>query len=313
MSAHGDDARLVARALGIDPSSILDLSVTLNPFAPDPAPLVERAIRSGALRRYPDDGDRERARDALACALGVAPWRVLVTNGGAEAIALVAGVIGEGWVDDPDFSLYARHLSALVRGAPRFRSDPHNPTGLLAPPSASAAVWDEAFYPLATGRWTCAPGPEPRAAPAVVVGSLTKVFGCPGLRLGYAVVPEDDGASLGCAGLAARLGAAQARWSVGTPALVVVPDLLESADLGSWCAAIARHRRELCDLLRRHGLSPRPSDANFVLVDGAADLKARLAPLGVVVRDCTSFGLPDAVRIAVPDGDGLQRLDRALA
>jgi hypothetical protein len=31
------------------------------------------------------------------------------------------------------------------------------------------------------------------------------------------------------------------------------------------------------------------------------------------VRDCTSFGLPDHVRIAVPDAEGLERLDRALA
>ena len=61
-----------------------------------------------------------------------------------------------------------------------------------------------------------------------------------------------------------------------------------------------------------HGLHPRPSDAPFVLVDGAAGLRDRLAPLGIVVRDCTSFGLPDCARIAVPDPDGLERLNRAL-
>jgi histidinol-phosphate/aromatic aminotransferase/cobyric acid decarboxylase-like protein len=32
----------------------------------------------------------------------------------------------------------------------------------------------------------------------------------------------------------------------------------------------------------------------------------------VVVRDCASFGLPDHVRIAVPDADGIDRLRAAL-
>jgi histidinol-phosphate aminotransferase/threonine-phosphate decarboxylase len=32
----------------------------------------------------------------------------------------------------------------------------------------------------------------------------------------------------------------------------------------------------------------------------------------VVVRDCTSFGLVDSVRIAVPDAAGLARLEAAL-
>jgi histidinol-phosphate/aromatic aminotransferase/cobyric acid decarboxylase-like protein len=65
-------------------------------------------------------------------------------------------------------------------------------------------------------------------------------------------------------------------------------------------------------VLHAHGLHSRPSDAPFVLVERAAALRQRLAPLGIVVRDCTSFGLPDCARIAVPDPDGLEHLDHAL-
>ncbi|MGH9000007.1 MAG: hypothetical protein ACRDY7_11525, partial [Acidimicrobiia bacterium] len=57
-----------------------------------------------------------------------------------------------------------------------------------------------------------------------------------------------------------------------------------------------------------------PSDANFALVaapDGAAATRARLARRGVLVRDCTSFGLPHHIRVAVPDDDGLRRLSAA--
>jgi histidinol-phosphate/aromatic aminotransferase/cobyric acid decarboxylase-like protein len=290
---HGGDGLSVAVALGVDPASVLDLSVSLNPFAPDVRTLALGHL--DALGRYPDP---DRATRALADAIGVEPNRVVLTNGGSEAIALVAAELGPGWVDEPDFSLYRRHLPAVVAGAPAWQSNPRNPTGLLAGPDETAAVWDEAFYPLATGEWTRGD------AHAVAVGSLTKVFACPGLRLGYVVAPD--------AGLAERLRARQPRWAVNGLAAAVVPDLLDRADLPTWAAAIAVLRAELVAVLRAHGLRPRPSDAPFVLVDGAAGLRDGLAPLGIVVRDCTSFGLPDCARLAVPGPAGLERLDAAL-
>src|SRR5437870_4684726 len=103
------------------------------------------------------------------------PERIVLTNGGAEAIALVAAAHPKGWVDDPDFSLYARHLTSIEAGAPRWRSNPHNPTGRLAPRDERADVWDESFYALATGCWTRGD------AGATVVASLTKLSACPGL------------------------------------------------------------------------------------------------------------------------------------
>jgi histidinol-phosphate/aromatic aminotransferase/cobyric acid decarboxylase-like protein len=287
---------------------VLDLSVSLNPFAPDLAPVEGRHLAT-TLGRYPDRLDLERARAGLAAVLSVDPARVLVTNGGAEAIALVAAELERGWVEEPEFSLYARHLAALEGSAPRFRSDPHNPSGRLAAHDERAEVWDEAFYPLSTGRWS-APG---RHRSSVVLGSLTKVLACPGLRVGYVVVPPDDGAALGRPGLMARLERRQPAWSVSPLALACLPELLELADVTDWAPRIAAARRDLVSVLRAHGYEPSPSDANFVLVPGAAGLRSDLAGEGVVVRDCASFGLPDQVRIAVPDEGGLERLDRALS
>jgi histidinol-phosphate/aromatic aminotransferase/cobyric acid decarboxylase-like protein len=99
---------------------------------------------------------------------------------------------------------------------------------------------------------------------------------------------------------------------VATPTLAVLPELLELADLAGFAASIASARAELVAVLADRGLVARPSDANFVLVDGAAGVRDRLARRGVVVRDGASFGLPDAVRIAVPDPAGLERLAQAL-
>ncbi len=295
--AHGGDGRAVAAALGLDPGSLLDLSASLNPFAPDLRPLLGRCLEGGALGRYPDDGP---ARLALARALGVDPDRVVLTNGGAEAIALVAAELGRGRVEDPEFSLYRRHLPQVLPDGPRFRSNPHNPTGLLAPAGEEAAVWDEAFYPLAAGVWTRGDA----GTGAIVLGSLTKLLACPGLRVGYLIAPDDT--------LAAALARRRPAWSVNGLVAEALPALLDLVDLPGWTRQIAAARADLADLCRSHGLRPRPADANWLLVDGAAGLRDRLAPEGVLVRDCTGFGMPATVRIAVPDTDGLDRLDRAL-
>lgn len=282
---HGGDGAKVAAALGLDPDTILDLSASLNPVAPDAMPIVRRHLE--ALRRYPD---ATTATGALAEALDVPAERVLVTNGGAEAIALVAGVLG-GTVVEPEFALYPRGNEG-----PRWRSDPHNPSGRLAAPDEEADVWDEAFYALATGQWRA-------RGRSIVVGSLTKLFACPGLRLGYLVADE---------ALIHRVSTARQGWAVNGLALSVLPDLLQTADLPRWAREIAQLRADLVTLLRGHGLNPQPSDANYVLCADAAGLRERLAPHGIVVRDCASFGLVGHVRIAVPDERGLARLEEAL-
>ena len=280
---HGGDGEAVARSLGLDPATVLDLSASLNPWAPPVAALL--AKHADAVGRYPDP---TAATTSLAAAMGVDRGRLLLTNGGSEAIALVARELGGGVVAEPEFALHPR-----AADGPRWRSDPHNPSGRLADPGDQAEVWDEAFYPLATGRWTA--GRE-----GVVVGSLTKVWACPGLRLGYVLADDVD-----------RFARHQPHWAVSTLAAAVVDDELAATHLDVWTAAITEHRTALVALLAGHGLTVEPSDAPWLLVR-APGLRTRLAPHGVVVRDCTSFGLPEHARIAVPGPDGLARLADAL-
>ena len=295
--AHGGDVVAVAAALGCEPSGILDLSASFNPDAPDLAALAKSELDS--LSRYPDPA---AATEAMAAVLGTTADSVLLTNGGAEAIALVAGDLGRAAVAGPtEFSLYARHLVEAVDPAedptaPRIRSNPNNPTGRLAAADDTAAVWDEAFYPLATGVWSRGDVAAGRAA--AVIGSLTKVFACPGLRVGYV---HADPAVIG------RLTHRQPRWALNGLAAALVPELLARADLPAWAASTTRRRAALQAAIP----GVEPSDANFVLVrveEGAATARACLARHGVLVRDCTSFGLPGHIRVAVPDEAGLARL-----
>ena len=283
--AHGGDGARLAAALDVDPAAVLDLSASLNPVAPDAGEVVAKHL--DAVGRYPDP---TAATAALAEAMAVDRDRLLLTNGGAEAIALVAAETG-GHVVEPDFGLYPRD------GGPRWRSNPHNPTGRLAADGERAGVWDEAFFPLSTGRWTRGD------SGAVVVGSLTKLLACPGLRIGYMLAPDP--------GFVVRIRARQPAWSLNGLAAAALPDLLGHVDLPGWAARVGALRAQLVDVLRRAGLCPERSDANFVLVR-APGLRARLAQSGVLVRDCASFGLPDHARIAVPGPSGLARLEEAL-
>jgi histidinol-phosphate/aromatic aminotransferase/cobyric acid decarboxylase-like protein len=289
---HGGDGARLAAALGVPPDAVLDLSASLNPVAPDLIPTAGRYL--GALMRYPDP---QPATRSLAAAMNVEPGRLLLTNGSAEAIALLAAELGAGWIDEPDFSLYRRHLPAIDPAGPRWRSNPHNPSGRLAEPAEQAGVWDEAFWPLATGTWTRGDGG------AIVIGSLTKLLACPGLRIGYVCSADED--------LIDRLARRQPRWAVNGLAAAALPELLASVDLPGWAAQIVRLRDELASTLHTHGLEPQPSDANWLLVR-CPGLRHRLAGEGILVRDCASFGLPDTVRIAVPDDRGRARLEEAL-
>ena len=282
--AHGGDGARVARMLGVPVARVLDLSQSLNPLASDPRPILERHL--DAVGRYPDP---EQATRALASRMGVDPERLLLTNGGAEAITIVASIIG-GSVQEPEFSLHPRG------DGPRWRSNPHNPLGLLAPPDERAAVWDEAFYPLATGHWTR--GDEH----SVVVGSLTKLLACPGLRIGYILADPSF------------IGACRRRqpaWALNGLACEALADLLDALDLGASHAGVVRLRGQLGQVLARHGLPARASDANWLLVD-APGLRNALITEAIVVRDCANFGLDGVVRIAVPDREGLDRLEHAL-
>jgi histidinol-phosphate/aromatic aminotransferase/cobyric acid decarboxylase-like protein len=286
----------VARSAGIDRSDLIDLSMSMNPYAPDVA--VVLADHLGAISDYPDPS---RAELALAAAIGVDPARLVLTNGGAEAIALVAALNPVGRVDAPEFSLYRRHLTTLDDAAPRWQSNPSNPLGKLRPTPLTTrsepSVWDEAFYPLATGQWTTALLDD---QPVWRLGSLTKLWNCPGLRIGYVIAPDVESAD--------RLRHLQPRWSVNALALAVIAPLLELTDLAGWSAKIAALRARFVAALRGAGYTVVDTDVNWVLLDNVAQLRPTLVRCGVLIRDCSSFGLPDTARVALPRPDEFDRV-----
>jgi histidinol-phosphate aminotransferase len=150
-------------------------------------------------------------------------------------------------------------------------------------------VVDEAYLPFANGLASVV---YQAGKNILVLRSMTKDFGLAGLRLGYAVGDES---------VIALLRRVQPPWSVNTLAQVAgVAALGDPVNLVRSLEQLAGAKEELAAGLTRVGLNPVPSATHFFLVrvgNGGA-FRRTLLRRGLLVRDCTSFGLPAYVRIA---------------
>lgn len=321
------------------PAGWLDLSANLNPLGP-PAE-VEAAVAAAGYATYADL-DPAPAIDRLARDSEVDADRIVVTAGATEGLRLVVSrLLGQGdrmLIVGPTYGEYRRlgHLvgatirevraepprfdppiDAIVAELGSFRPnlvvvcDPNNPTGrgvgedgwrrLLDAAGEALVLVDESFAPFrASG--TALPLDDARI---VVVRSLTKVLGIPGVRAGFIVAQPS---------LAADLLHLADPWSVGSHALA-------AATAGGWGLdhgarrTIADWRADLVTALEALDSTAVPSHSNFVLatVTGSTDsFIGALAADRISVRACASFGLAGVVRIAVPTPAGLARLVAAL-
>ena len=307
-----------------DDPDVVDLSANVNPRVPDGSRAVYETAFDAA-RSYPSD-DYPEFRDAAASYVGCDPDEVVPTAGGLAAIRLAIGTtVAPGdsvLVPYPSFGEYAREVE-LAGGEPvlvphgelldrdptphtmAIVCTPNNPTGDCPERSALEAfaarcfdsktvlLADEAFLGF-TDRESLA-GLEG----VVVARSLTKLFGLPGLRAGFAVAEGDR---------LNRLEAARPAWSLGGPAAAVGAHAMrDSAFVRETRARVRRERARLARGVETMGFDVRPSEAPYLLVDVGEPPTALLAACrerGVVLRDATTFrGLDSHVRIAVRDAN----------
>ena len=314
---------------------LLDLAVNVRPGGP-PGWLREVLAASlDDLGRYPD----ARTATAAVAARHARPAdQVLLTAGAAEAFVLLARVLRPAYavVVHPQFTEPEAALRAA--GTPVHRvvlpppyvlgdavpeqadlvvvGNPTNPTGVLHPglprlcrPGRTVVV-DEAFM-------DAVPGEEGSLAARadlpglVVVRSLTKTWGLPGLQVGHLLAAPE---------LVCLLRAAQPLWAVSTPALAAAvtcstPEAVREAR--ERAGVLARERQRLEGLLRGLGVEVSPgSRAPFLLcrVPGHPYVRERLRTLGIAVRRGDTFpGLDaDSWRTAVRDRAATDRLVAAL-
>jgi histidinol-phosphate aminotransferase len=208
----------------------------------------------------------------------------------------------------------AKAAQRIVQERPRlvFVCNPNNPTGVylsrqdIEPLAEAAAacgaflVIDEAYLSFVDDPWDTLSLPS--FDNVILLRSMTKDYALTGLRLGYAIASED---------VIASLEALQPDWSVnGLAQAAGLAALADTGYLPRARQAVEQAKELLSDRLDRLSLTVHPSAANFMLVNvaNAALWHDNLMRLGLFVRDCTSFGLPQHIRIGIRSMADCQRL-----
>jgi histidinol-phosphate aminotransferase len=339
---HGGVSMDELAAIGIDLRETVDFSASINPYGPCPA--VLHAVRACPIDRYPDP-TAAGLRRALGGAHGIAPHRIVVGNGAADLLWTLAQLLIKPGatvvISEPTFAefrsaalaakanvvesrasakrafapdLDALEALALARDAAViYLASPNTPVGtrvrvervgeLAERLPQATVVLDQAFVSLSDH-----PADEKVAVPdnVVRVRSLTKDHALAGLRLGYVLASAD---------LAGRLEARRAPWMTNALAEAAgIAAMRANLFVEESRAQLRIDRDELAMALTEIGLVPFPSTSYFLTfpVPDSGALRRRLLAKGILIRDCTSFGMPGFVRVAARARPDRERLLQGL-
>ena len=347
---HGGLNIAELESLGLRPQEVLDFSASINPLGPSER--VLQASQSVNFAAYPDP-DCLKLREAIGVAQGVEPDRVLPGNGSTELIHLLARAclyqedtalifaptfgeyaaacliqgVAPVMLSPPSLELAERPFHwdlqgalesiATLRPALVFLCNPNNPTGVFlgrddvlsiaeSLRGIGILVLDEAYVPFVEDSWDAIPLLS--LGNVALLRSMTKDHALTGLRLGYMLAPEE---------IVERVRSLQYSWSVNAPAqaagIAAIADL-EQVEKGR--EAVRAGKAFLTEMARSLRLECPPASANFLILRVGRAAQVRLALLerhGICVRDCTSFGLPQYIRVGVRVMDDNRRLAEALA
>jgi histidinol-phosphate aminotransferase/threonine-phosphate decarboxylase len=322
-SARPEGEKEVDRAEhgGTDDPWLLDFSTNVNPETPDGiAGIYESAL--AAAQSYPAD-DYSAFRANAARYVGCEATEIIPTAGGLAAIRLaIATTVTPGdavLVPYPGFSEYAREVR-LQGGHPTFVPydeitdadpsefqlvivcTPNNPTGDAYAPEQLCAFADrcrEAGTPLLADEafldFTDLPSLAGQNG-VIVVRSLTKLFGLPGLRAGFAVATGQ---------YRERLDTTRLTWGLDTPTAIVGTYCLQQSAFIEETKARVREERSRMRTRLSERFDVSPSDSPFLLLelDEGDDVDSLLSTLradDITVRDARTFrGLDNHIRVAV--------------
>jgi threonine-phosphate decarboxylase len=349
---HGGNIHAVARQLNCSPADIFDMSSNINPLGPPPGLMDYLRQHLDSVSRLPEVDGRQTA-EKFADYLGAPSDRLLAGNGTTQFIyaiprvlqskqALIIGPTYSDYTDACDRSRTARK-TFLTREADAFMPDwhrlqhaarqfdtvfvcnPNNPTGVLLPNaklhqlcsacSRTIFIIDESYMPFV-------PDGDQQSmihsglGNVLVLLSISKIFGIPGLRIGFII---GDNRHI------RRFRKDLLPWSVGSLAHESVRYLSEQknsveAFVQKTRTLVAEQRQELHEAFKaapefKTYLSQTP----FVLIRLPAQLTAAcawqsLAGQRVLIRNCDNFeGLADGfIRISPKTSEANRRVSEKL-
>lgn len=331
-------------------NEIMDFSVNVNPLGVPPKLMEELIKELPNLIRYPEIDGRS-AREALSHHLNLPEHQIILGNGATELIYLFTRAINanRALIIQPTFTEYARAFQTAGSSVYHFytyeREDflldmtallvniekvdpevvvlcnPNNPTGVFHSSEELIPLLeaikkkkgylfvDESFIDF-TDRPSLVNFIE--EYPIFILRSMTKIYGIPGLRLGY---------GLGSTEIIQQLNGQKEPWTMNSLALKAVDILLKDQEYSNktqeW------YKEEKSFLFNGLSAIPHievfPSEGNFFLCklknSTGHQLKEALLKENLYIRTCMDFkGLNDEfIRVAVRSREENEKLIHCLS
>lgn len=324
-NGHGGNIWAASQKWGIAPENIIDFSASINPLGPSARAIEAIQANLGMLEHYPEPRG-ESFNSILASYLGIDSANLVLGNGGLELIYLLGRMFyynrivvlapcfseyGEGLeqpriyrinLDREDgFKLpLERILNEIQENDLIFIANPNNPTGNLfareellaiikrAADKDSLVVVDEAFQDFIEDKGLSLVDQVEKNKNLVVIGSLTKFFALPALRLGYGVAHKEG---------ILEMEHLLPTWRINSLALVAAAASVNHREYIEATFKTIKSEKEFLmqGLAEFSGLKVYPGASNFILVEAekygfsAQELQELLGPMGILIRKCDNF------------------------
>ncbi|OKY78434.1 MAG: Histidinol-phosphate/aromatic aminotransferase [Candidatus Methanohalarchaeum thermophilum] len=341
---HGGLKRKELKKFGLSVDEVIDFSASLNPFGPPDFILsyIEE-VSENDIFHYPEREPNKFVSD-ISNLYDVKRENVVVSAGVSELIDL----IGKAFIDEeksvlvpeftygeyepvsklnggnlktirmPDLKLEAnRFINKIEENSVVFICNPNNPTGDLLSKTElnrileavkskdSLLVLDEAYLQFNSVNVDLSDSLDSNL---ILMKSITKIFGIPGIRIGYGLTSPE---------LKRDLLKVKVPWSVSGLASKISANLFKEEGLSFIDRSrkkINKNKQWIKTRLGRTKFDYIDSETNFILIDveNASKVRKKLLKKGVIVRDCSSFGLPNFIRIGIRRKEENKKLIDAL-